>query len=681
MNFEDLRVALKKHADEMMTRHGELLYEVGLDKDELWNTYLDAIPPEHNKIYKVRREYDCSTCRHFVKNIGNVVAIKVNRDDGKFTVETMWDFVTGDERWDRVCKIMSNYVKAHHICDVFKTDLRMAGAEKTTSYDEKGDVIVWRHMGANIPDNHRVTRGVSVASVKSSYSSEHDVFKRSLDEITMDACRAVSELITQDSIYRGREYKNSVDAFTRCKAIYDNLDDYEKELYSWWFLSNDNHSLVTRIRSSSIGTLLVGISEGEDLNTAVSKYEAMVAPENYKRSKPIYTNRMLEEAKKTITELGYLDSLSRRFANANDITVNNILFRNTDTAKRMGDDIFSSMKKSVTSVPKKFDKVVEIGIEKFISDVLPTATDVEVYLEARHFNNFCSLIAPSVSGSKNMFKWDNNFSWAYRGNLADSSLKQNVKNAGGKVDGVLRFSIQWNDLDGWDKNDMDAHCITPTGEIYYMHRRECGGELDVDIIDPREGKPAVENITWERMPADGTYEFYVKKFSDRGGQSGIRAEVEFDGHVYQYDCRNIRGRYEIATVVVKNGRFVDIKHGVPTTEAVREEWGVKSNTFVPVNVICFSPNYWDEQNGIGNKHYMFMLKGCTNPETPSAWYNEYLNNDLYPSHRKVMEAMGFMAHVEPTEDQLSGIGFSSTVRNDLVVKVKGATERVMRIKF
>ena len=63
-----------------------------------------------------------------------------------------------------------------------------------------------------------------------------------------------------------------------------------------------------------------------------------------------------------------------------------------------------------------------------------------------------------------------------------------------------------------------------------MHKRECGGELDVDIIDPRKGKPAVENITWGRMPVDGTYEFFVEKFSHRGGQSGIRAEVEFDGH-------------------------------------------------------------------------------------------------------------------------------------------------------
>lgn len=99
-----------------------------------------------------------------------------------------------------------------------------------------------------------------------------------------------------------------------------------------------------------------------------------------------------------------------------------------------------------------------------------------------------------------------------------------------------------------------------------------------------------------------------------------------------------------------------------------------------MSVILYSPNYWDSQHGIGHRHYFFMLKDCKNPDTPNGWYNEFLKEELMP-HKCVLEALGSRMQVEPADEQLSGLGFSATKHDELTVKVRGASERILKIRF
>lgn len=665
---------------EKITKDATHLFEVQLDKDELWDLYLNAFPKEFNKIFRERRVHDCSACRQFVKNIGNAVVIKDNK------VITIWDFQSGSEEYQPSLDKISEFVKSQVISNVYITKTKAIGINKNRENTDSGEILTWEHLFLALP-NKFVYHGVkSIGDMQGSYRDVRNVFKRSLDEITEDSLLVSLELIAQNSLYRGEEWQSVLSQFLVYKREYDALSPKERDNYAW-AKSVTISSAIGKLRNTSMGTLLIDISNDMDLDIAVRKFEAMVAPSNYKRPKAIFTKKMLEDAKSTMTELGYMESLGRVYATLDDITINNVLFSNKDSAKRMqNQDIFDVMSSSIGVDPKKFSRATEISIEDFVKNVLPTTTELEVLFENRHVANMVSLTAPENKESKGMFKWDNLFGWSYNGNIADSSMKDRVKEKGGKVDGDLRFSIQWNDI-GEDIADLDAHVMEADGyELYFSNRARissCKGRLDVDITRPNTGVPAVENITYANKSSmkDGTYRFFVHDYSGRGFQHGFRAEIEFDGTVHSFDCPVVRrGDWiNVAEVTLKNGVF-SIVEKLKSTTASKEVWGLGTNQFVPVSVTMFSPNYWVGEKGTGNRHYFFMLKDCINSDGATGFFNEFLKEEL-TKHRKVFEALGAKMKVSDNADQLSGIGFSSTKRNELIVKVTGQSERVLKIKF
>jgi len=680
MEFKEFKTLLQENFKKL-TQDATHLFEVNLDKDSLWNVYLDSFPVGTNDIYRERREHDCSCCRYFIKNIGNTVVIKDNK------VKTIWDFETNDTTYQPVVNALSEYVKSKVVSDVWISKFKKIGTDKNFEELLNGKVTEWQHFYLELPEKFVDKSSRSEGDIKGSFRDTRNVFKRSLDEITEDSLLTILELISSNSLYKGEEWKGALIEFLKYKKEYDKLQTViEKDNYTWE-QSVKVGGAIGRIKNHSIGTLLVNISEGMDLDVAVKKYEAIMAPENYKRPQAIFTKRMLDEAKKTIEGLDYLDALNRRYAILDDITVNNILFSNKDSAKRIvGANIFDEMSNEVSVDPKKFSRVEEVSVDDFINNVLPTTKEIEIFLENKHSSNMVSLIAPENKDCKIMFKWNNRFSWAYSGNITDSSMKDNVKNAGGNVEGVLRFSIQWNDSE-YDGNDLDAHCVEPNNNLIYYgspENRVTTGKLDVDIRNPIRNKPAVENITWtsKNRMTKGTYKFLVHNFAHRGGRNGFKAEVEFDGQVFSFEyTKELRQGEKIDVVEVTfDGNGFTIKEKLPSSVSSREIWNLKTNQFVPVSVVCYSPNYWDLQNGIGHRHYMFMLKNCVNPENPNGFYNEFLKEDLM-QHKRVFEALGGKMAVKDIDDQLSGLGFSSTKRNEVLVKVKGQTERVIKIKF
>lgn len=126
--------------------------------------------------------------------------------------------------------------------------------------------------------------------------------------------------------------------------------------------------------------------------------------------------------------------------------------------------------------------------------------------------------------------------WEQRKGDIDIEIKKRVEQAGGMYQGVdIRVSLLWN-----NRNDLDIHVVPPVGrEIYFNHKREGDGWLDVDMnVDGETLKP-VENIRWPKGKAPkGHYKIYVQNYNTHGGYScetDFRVEVEINGKILHFD--------------------------------------------------------------------------------------------------------------------------------------------------
>ena len=662
--FKKTKEALQQHLQQL-TKDNRQLFKTSVDKDVMWETYLSSFPEE------TRQEHNCNCCRSFIKNYGSLVSI-----DDNGVCKSIWD-TTPDGDFVKVFKNLKDLVLASPVESVFVQDYTGMGTDFNHQSTEDGKVIKWEHFYFKLPKvDTYVRRGGTVPTYLGEINSSFAVFKRSLETISKDSVDTVLELINQNSLYRGQEFKATVESFQKVKEKFDKVPAKLKN--SWCWIKLFQNITVSRIRNSAIGTLLVELSEGKELDAAVTAFEKMVAPTNYKRPTALVTQSMIDKAKQKVEELGYTKSLGRKRAVKEDINVNNTLFVDRSTSMK-SDDIFDNLSEAASKTVdiKTLSKVEEISYQDFVDKILPTCKSVELLFENRLQGNLMTLVAPVDKEAPSILKWKNGFSWSYKNAVTDS-IKEKVKSAGGKVQGEMRCSLEWFNYD-----DLDLHLILPNREeIYYARPYAGNGRLDVDMnAGSGTTRTPVENIIFQSRPVKGTYQLFVRQFSSRETKDvGFNMEVECGGQVHTLSYpKTVRGDIPVAEINY-DGHSYTVKPSkvVSSNSASQEVWGMKTNEFQRVKMVTLSPNHWEEKTG--NKHLFFFTEKAKSEEDTRGIFNEFLKPELN-EHRKVFEMLGSNMRVESTDPQLSGFGFSETIDNHVFVKVNSNFSRTLKIKF
>lgn len=134
-----------------------------------------------------------------------------------------------------------------------------------------------------------------------------------------------------------------------------------------------------------------------------------------------------------------------------------------------------------------------------------------------------------------------------------------------------------------------------------------------------------------------------------------------------------------ATVARNLAQLVKSKPVCDVFVSKKETWNLSTNKFHKVSLLTLSPNYWNGAE-VGNKHYFFILDGCKNPSPVRGFFNEYLRSEL-SQDRKTFEMLANKMKAPYSDNQLSGLGFSSTIRNSVICKVTGSFTRTIKVNF
>lgn len=651
------------------------VYVTSIEGDALYQRYLSSFPEGTNPLFKKQTEHECSCCRHFIRRAGNVVTVTE-----RGVVIPIWDEAASlaPYPYNLVAATLRDAVLAADICDLYRVGSKenSFGAATTRSLGDAGQALTWNHLyTGEIPEALRVA---SPDQVRGDYRTTVQVFTRGLVELSPSALDTVLSLIESNALYRGAEHKAAVVQFMQAQRTYNaKMDDRAQAVFAWTNATGP----ASRFRNTVIGTLVQDLSEGMDVERAVASFEQKVAPTNYKRTSAVITPAMVKKAMETIETLSLEPALERRFAVIGDISVNDVLWVDGGVRPAMKggltDVLMQAATSNSTNTKKDEERAEDIGLEAFVEQVLPQATGLEVFLKGEHLGNLASLTAPVHPAPARLFRWDNDFAWSYAGNVADS-IAERIKKAGGKVEGAtLRVSLSWFNYD-----DLDLHVHEPPGRgvgglrdhIYFSSKRGwTGGVLDVDMnAGSGNTREPVENVVWmDNMPG-GAYKIVVNNFAKREASDvGFVVEIENAGKLSHFSYNKaVRDKQDVhvVTLHMKEGRIERVEMGDPAitaTNIAMTKWGLTTEKYILVDAVTLSPNYWGD-NVVGNKHTFFVLRGCTNDEPTRGIYNEFLHPRL-EAHRKVFEVIGDKTKCQPTDGQLSGLGFSSTKRTSILV--------------
>lgn len=239
-NFKILKNKINERIQKM-AEENSTLFLVDLNTEKLWNIYLNFFSEEEKKYL------NCRSCKHFFKNIGNIVAL-----NKKLEYETIFDIEIEDEFFEKVVSELSKEVRKYPISNIFKTEVRTFGSEDNF---DKTSKIKYEHFVFKVPYKYRSFKEKSYEYYIKTLAQKKMILRKLenkrknllkiLENNELDSLEILKFLIDK-MIYKDNEYSKILKEVIKLKKQFDCTSDEKKSNFIWSILENIEISKKTK---------------------------------------------------------------------------------------------------------------------------------------------------------------------------------------------------------------------------------------------------------------------------------------------------------------------------------------------------------------------------------------------------------------------------------------------------
>lgn len=239
-NFKILKNKINERIQKM-AEENSTLFLVGLNTEKLWNIYLNFFSEDEKKYL------NCRSCKHFFKNIGNIIALNKNLE-----YETIFDIEIGDDFLDKVVLELSKEIRKYPISNIFKTEMRMFGSEDNL---DKISKIKYEHFVFEVPYKYRsfkeksyeyyIKTSAQKKMILRTLENKRKNLLKILENNELDSLEILKFLIDK-MIYKDNEYSKILKEVIKLKKQFDCTSDEKKSNLIWSILENIEISKKTK---------------------------------------------------------------------------------------------------------------------------------------------------------------------------------------------------------------------------------------------------------------------------------------------------------------------------------------------------------------------------------------------------------------------------------------------------